>query len=243
MPQWTKPFRKGFRLSNSATDPLPTLGGIAEWSYVSQVDHNTTLRVTIEVHQGGGQEQALESMKRVGRSASMTPNPFGPTPRSIQLGDYSAMLFPERGGPARDVFWVYYNTFARVRVMSTTVVTFDVMPVARAIQSFMEEHVSTDVPKYLPARLLLPSKPLHVGDVVSVKLATTAEADTATPFILPFYDKGNLLTRRATRDSKTAEFEAAGAGDAIVGVVVFDKHTLQAQRLEGKIEILHSPQR
>ncbi len=146
LPQVTKQFLEGFKLSNSATF-LPTLGGIAEWNYVSQVDRNQTLRVTIEVHQGGGQAQAIESMKRVARSASRSPNPFGPTPQSIQLGDYSAMLFPGRVGPARDVLWVYFNVFARVRIMSTAAVTFDVMPIAHAIQSFLEQHVSTDVPQ------------------------------------------------------------------------------------------------
>jgi hypothetical protein len=240
LPAATKPFRARWKHWNDTTSPLPTAGGGAEWIYSSKTVERDHLMVRVEIYQGG-QKEAIERMNAVGHSSNALSNPFGPAPESMRLGDYTAMLFPERisdQSPVQDVFWVYYNAFARVR-LSAIETTFDVMPMARAIQAFMKEQVVTDLPNHCPAVLAIeaPAKPVHVGETFSVKLVVKPGIDFAGWFV-EIDHPGDLLSDLSSADPLVGLFEAEGTGHAALQAFVLDKKSLLSKRLEAAIEVL-----
>lgn len=245
LPKQTRSLRKGWKLWRETAVPLHTDGGTIEWTYSAKAHEDDRLSIKVEVYQGG-QQRAVEAMKAIGRSSNMPRNPFGPAPEWMRLGDFAAMPFPERASPTspvRSVFWVYYNALVQAQVVAEHT-QFDVLPVARAIQSFMEQHVVSDLPRHLPAvrGLSVPPEPAHVGDVVTLELVPESGTDVSS-WLIRIDSPGQLLRGRASHDPLVALFEAEAPGRAILEAIVFDRKTLLSRRLEGAIEVLPASSR
>lgn len=236
LPPETKAVRRGWTYVGSAISPATELGGggRAEWNYAWKADNVRSLSIYILAF-NRGQPAAVEKMDHVGNSSNMSVNPFGPAPDKMKLGDWAAMPYPEQAskrGRTHSIFWVYRNVFVDVRMSHSE--DADVIPVARAIQAFMEKHQVDDLPAHLPkiSDLRIVPRRVSVGETFRAEVVGAVN----TNWQISVQDVEGKVECEA-RDGASSTWEAVEAGLAVLEAVIMDKKSLLSATRRTSVEV------
>ena len=235
LPPQTQALRRGWSYLGSRTVALDADAAMAEWVYEKKQESRARLIVQVVIF-SAGQAGAVAHMDAVGHSSNMAMNPFGPAPESMKLGDFTAVGSPERAaklGRTSDIFWVYRNAFGRVRVSESEGV--EVLPLARALQSFMERYEVKDLPAHVPKVRQMNTSPSQATVGQQLRIAVVAESMTASSRISIHALSGELKFQ--SEEATNATYLPEAAGKAVLEAVVFDTKTLLSARQQLLIEI------
>lgn len=236
LPVETKAVRRGWTFVGSGISPITDLGGggDAMWNYAWKEEKGRTLSIHVVVF-NKGQPAAVEKMDRVGNGSNMPVNPFGPAPDKMKLGDWTAMPYPEQAnkrGRTHSVFWVYRNVFAHVRM--TDGEGANALPIARAIQAFMEKHQVDDLSAHLPkvSDLRIVPRRVSVGETFRTEVIGALNTD----WQISVQDLEGGVECEA-REGLSSTWEAVDAGRAVFEAVIMDKKSLLSATRRASVEV------
>ncbi len=231
IPQFTKNYRTGWKFY--LDDKKVYQGGMGEasWSYRSKKgEESLSIQVTVF---SKGQKAAIERMIMKATATTTMFCPYGPASESV--GDFAAMSLNERIKDS--IMWIYYNVLVEIDASDNR---YNVLPMAKSMQAFMEKHVSTEIDKHLPRveRIEVNPPRVGVGKKFQVKLYLP-EDPASSDWMIDIdesLDKPGYLNY-VTRDGLTATFIGKKPGQGLISVQVLDKKTLLSPVLEISVEI------
>ncbi|HLL55495.1 MAG TPA: hypothetical protein VK447_18190 [Myxococcaceae bacterium] len=207
-------------------DVDPPMAGIVMRQWVFRRGKaNFSLRIYVS---SVGPSAARDRFLAAATTTSMMTIPYvrGPS----HLGQVSVQM---PGEPLQSVLWVFHNVFVQLRDNSG----ISVEPIARALQGYMERHVTQNVSRYLPqfGKVNLSRNPVQVGQEVEVEVHPK---DPAAMKRLRIGLSAPPTELDLTRQSTTAStYEALRPGKVEVEATLADQNFLLVSTTRVQVEI------